>query len=191
MLSETDVSMLREMGLRVRPRGSVISLEAITQFALACLAQPSTHNVIAALRQVPFVEEVFYQNLAGQDKNFPPFDEAFWFMFHCHYGSAGPLEFLLRGGKLLQTGYCLAFSKRLLSDPSKKAYEKVMRLVVQRYGKGEAMPYPGGAGRLFNDSVSHCYVARTTLAPNNAVVLRVGDRAMWDAFTGNKLGEIV
>ncbi|MCX5675242.1 MAG: hypothetical protein NTX87_09555 [Planctomycetota bacterium] len=191
MLSEAEVFMLREMGLRVRGRGSVINLESITQFALACLSEPSTHNVIAALRQCTFISEVPYENFAGLDKNFPAFDEAFWFRFHCDYRSAGCLEFLLRGGRLLQTGYILTFVKRLLSDPSKKAYEKALRLLVSRHGEGEAMPYPGGAGRLFNDSVSHCYIARTTLAPNNAVVLRVGDRAMWDAFTGNKWGEIV
>jgi hypothetical protein len=175
-----EKKMLSDMGLRFD--GSTVSIEGITKFATACFTSASIGDIIAELRRSPVQEEPYALGDLGLDKMLPTFDETLWFKVQSDYGSVGPLEFRLREGRLLQVGCVLNFPNRLFTDPSKKAYRRAMALLVSGYGEGIPIPYPSGEARQFADAISHCYVARCWAAPHKAIILRVGDREMWDSF---------
>lgn len=195
--------MLGKMRLTIHrgPLGAEVFIEDLTRFCVACFSAPNIADVISALRDSS-LEEAPYQGMAGigtQSGNFPAFDQALWFMVRCPcpvrlwqflllggrlLQAVGPLELLVSKGQLLQAGYALAFPRAFFTNPSKKGYARALSVVVSLYGQGVPMPYLAGEGRLFNDAVSHCYIAQTSAAGNDALVLRVGDRALWDAFAG-------
>jgi len=155
----------------------------LTKFVRACFGNTTAAEVIDALNRSALTPTPHPDPL-GLDQRLPPFDQAHHFAFRS--GKAkGILQLLVTEGCFLQVGYQLLFPRRLFSG-FRKACKTAMQVAVERYGRGMDSSTLGAKLRLFADDATHCYVSFYTRGPVKSLVVRVGDREIWDKFTASR-----
>jgi len=113
------------------------------------------------------------------DLNLPPFDRAYQFQFQAAGALAAGLEILEKESKILQAGFQLSFPRAFLMSPAGKQFDEMANFLQAHYGSGQRTKIAGAKAIYFESPSTVCYVSRATMADQDVVTLRAGNRAFW------------